>query len=50
MAGYEDQVEALFKEEAALSWMEEMSDEQARGRFGRGAGGLLIVSGESRGV
>ena len=34
MKGFEDQVEALFREEEALGWMEEMPEEEARKRFG----------------
>ena len=33
--GYEDQVEALFREEEALGWMIEMDEEEARRRYGK---------------
>ena len=33
-AGHEETIEKLFREEAALGWMEEMSLEEAEARFG----------------
>ena len=33
-AGHEDAIEKLFREEAALGWMEEMSLQDAEARFG----------------